>query len=653
MAADAGTEVIPQPSVNAAEDLPEYVVDRVPAVIARPADPTPSPVPIQQPVVVAPAPSPPTAPPEAPAAPPAAPSQPSAEQPVPPPMAQPVPAPSPAPAQPTPAPPPAPTTEQAALPPSIAGSPLTDADLANDIRAILSGGAPQASTAVPMSDPGRPVDTPNTQEIFDKIRASMAYANSYDLGTRDLRRFEEFERKGAAAVRAPAPAPAPPMTQTLSQLTIAPEVLSGVALVPGCAGAALTMTVAPERSVAMYDTGEHVLSAGDLYPDQLTVGSGAGVAFSYGQLVAMGDFYATVDDLKNADPAELSQLKALIIRNTAFYRKPIGGRTKDDPDDISHKAWNDATNKRYLALADDNYAHFSPPDVLGLTDHITTPTNRSEWEKYHERAITEMKALVAAHPNASVAPFGPLATNAFGDHFLTDAFASGHLVNKEVVINRFRRGFYQGTNTLTSAAEKFLAKLAAAAWARPAIRETFSPLELPTRDANKLWIKWNIDTENAFRKLLIQIAEREPSKVENLVAKTLHDHLNEVGVEVVNDNGDGPWKLKGDYYLGEPTLSIMRKAVQQSVDNILSPEILVSEADRGPLSISHHGAQIAKVWKYVPKPTAAGRAQVLKAIDSFTDLNSQKLLTAAADLLERQRKLIADELIERDFLAHE
>ncbi len=551
-----------------------------------------------------------------------------------------------------PAPTPTPAAEPA-LPASIAGSPLTDADLANDIRAILSGGAAQPAAAAPMSDPGRPIDSPNTQEIFDKIRASMAYANSYDLGTRDLRRFEQFERNAAAAARVPAPPPAPPMTESMSQPIIAPEVLSGVALVPGCAGAALTMALAPERSVAMYDTGEHVLSAGDLYPDQLTVGSGAGVAFSYGQLVSMGDFYATVDDLKNAAPAELSALKALITRNTAFYRKPVGGRPKDDPDDISHKQWNDATSKRYLKLADDNYAHFSPPDVLGLTDHITTPTNRSEWEKYHNRAIEEMKALVAAHPNASVAPFGPLATNAFGDHFLTDAFASGHLVNKEVVINRFRRGFYKGTSTLTSGAEKFLEKLAAAAWAYPTIRETFSPLELPTRDASKLFIQWNIDTENAFRKLLIQIAEREPTKVQNLVAKTLHDHLNQVGVEVVNDNGDGPWKLKGDYYLGEPTLTIMRKAVQQSVDNILSPEILVSEADRGPLSLAHHGAQIAKVWKFVPKPTAAGRAQVLKAIDSFTDLNSPTLLTAAAELLERQRKLIADELIERKFLAHE
>ncbi len=656
MTADAGTEVLPQPGIGAADELPEYVVDRVPAVITRPVDPAPSPPPLQPPAAMPPAAS---NPPETPSAPAEPPPPSSALPPLAPSPAQPMPAPSPTPAQPMPAPSPAPTQPmpvpptESALPASIAGSPLTDADLANDIRAILSGGAAQGATAVPMSDPGRPVDSPNTQEIFDKIRASMAYANSYDLGTHDLRRFEQFERNAAAASRVPAPPSAPPMTETMSQPVIAPEAISGVALVPGCAGAALTMALAPERSVAMYDTGEHVLSAGDLYPDQLTVGSGAGVAFSYGQLVAMGDFYDTVDDLKNAAPAELSQLKALITRNTAFYRKPLGSRPKDDPDDISHKQWNDATHKRYLALADDNYAHFSPPDVLGLTDHITRPTNRSEWEKYHNRAIEEMKALVAAHPNASVAPFGPLATNAFGDHFLTDAFASGHMVNKEVVINRFRRQFYQGTSTLTSAAKKFLEKLAAAAWARPTIRETFSRLELPTRDASKLFIQWNIDTENAFRKLLIQIAEREPTKVQNLVAKTLHDHLNEVGVEVVNDNGDGPWKLRGDYYLGEPTLSIMRKAVQQSVDNILSPEILVSEADRGPLSVAYHGAQIAKVRKYLPKPTAAGRAQVLKAIDLFTDLNSQTLLTAAADLLERQRKLIADELIERKFLAHE
>lgn len=671
MTVDAGTEVIPQPGVASAEGLPEYVVDRPPAVIARttapalppvqpagtggtPTAPSPpvaeaQPVPSPQPVPQKSVPPPPVSPPSS-SPPPPVPR--SAEQPEPP-SAAPAPGPSPAvePAA-SPQPPVSPPTPPAALPASIAGSPLTDADLANDIRAILSGGVSGAAAATPMSDPGRPSESENTQAIFDKIADSMKYSNSFNLGSYNLinpNRFEQFEKNAAARMQA-APQPRPRSAQPLAQWQIPAEALSGVTLAPGCAGAALTMALAPERSVPMYDTGEHVLSAGDLYPDQLTVGSGAGVAFSYGQLVAMGDFYATVDDLKNADPAELSQLKALIARNTAFYRKPIGSRPKNDPDNISHTKWNAATNKRYLALADDNYAHFSPPEVLGLTDHITRPTNRSEWEKYHERAITEMKALVAANPIASVAPFGPLATNAFGDHFLTDAFASGHLVNKEVVINRFRPGFYSGTNTLTPAAEAFLGRLAAAAWAYPEVRSTFSKLQLPSRDLDKLFVKWNIDTEKAFRKLLVQIAEREPSKVENLVAKTLHDHLNQVGVEVVNDNGDGPWTLKGDYYLDGHTMPILRKAVQQSVDNILSPEILVSEADRGPLSVSQHGPLLARVWTFVPKPTAAGRAQVLAAIDSFTDLNSKTLLDAAAELLNHQARVIADELIARNFL---
>lgn len=646
MTADVGTEVITQPGIAAAEDLPEYVVDRVPAVIPRPAE---SPAPPVQPAAATVAPTPSTAP--STATPPA-----SVEPPVAQPIPTPVPTSPPAPAQTPPVsqspPPPASDTPQTAIPASIAGSPLTDADLANDIRTILSGGAPGGSAAVPMSDPGRPSEAPNTQAIFDKIAQSMQYSNSFDLGTHQLvnpGRFEQFERN-AAAVLSTTPKPAGATEEAQPEPEIPPDAIAGVSLVSGCGGAALTMAVASERSVPMYDTGEHVLSAGDLYPDQLTVGSGAGVAFSYGQLIAMGDFYDTVDDLKNADPAELSKLKALIVRNTAFYRKPIGSRRKDDPDDISHKQWDDATNKRYLALADENFAHFSPPEVLGLTDYTTRPTNRSEWEKYHERAIMEMQTLVAANPNASVVPFGPLATNAFGDHFLTDAFASGHMVNKEVVINRFRSKFYQGTNTLTPAAEDFLSRLAAAAWAFPEVRSTFSKLELASRDFNKLFIKWNIDTENAFRKLLVQIAEREPSKVENLAAKTLHDYLNRTGIDVMNDNGDGPWLLRGDTFLDSPTLTIMRKAVQQSVDNILSPEILVSQADQGPLSMSHHGPLLARVWTFVPKPTAAGRAHALSALDTYTDLNSPALLQAAAELLKGQRKLIADELLERKFL---
>ena len=192
----------------------------------------------------------------------------------------------------------------------------------------------------------------------------------------------------------------------------------------------------------MYDTGEHVLAGGDLYPDQLRVGTGSGVPFSYGQILAMADLYDTVGDLRNASPAELTALKTLIERDTAYYERRGGSS-------VSNKEWNDATGERYLdARRRQLLALLAAVGARHEPNPTTKPDNKSTWERYHEQAIAEMRAIVAANPNASPSPFGPLTTNAFGDHFLTDAFAAGHLVNKELVLDRFRSTFYApGTNT--------------------------------------------------------------------------------------------------------------------------------------------------------------------------------------------------------------
>jgi len=501
-------------------------------------------------------------------------------------------------------------------------------------------------------DPGRPLpESKNEQAIFDKIAQSMEYANTFDLGQVDLlrRRFDHFDRQ-ADARRTPArgeplsaaqsvAAPAAGQAEQLWR-SLPPGSLAGLPVVDGCAPGSSTLST-PEHSVPMYDTGEHVLAGGDLYPDQLTVG---GVRFSYGQLMAMGDLYDDVKELTSAPAAELNALKALIVEDTRHYSGGGGSG-------VSNKRWNDATGKRYLALADENYTHFSPPSVLGMTDATARSDNKAEWVRYHEQAIAEMKALVAANPNADPAPFGPLTTNAFGDHFLTDAFAAGHLVNKEVVMDRVRAAFYSGGTTLSAAGKDFLTRLAAACWARKPVRDVFSPLE---QYDGVLGIKhFNFDTENMFHKLLEGIAEQAPSKVLNLPLKALHDHLNEVGVEVTNDAGDVPWRLKGDGHLKEsPTLAIMKRAVQQSVDNILSPEILVSE-DHGPLSLSSHPALVARVWKHVPRPTAAGRAEALAALTTYTDLGSAVLLNKAAEVIEGQAPFIAGELIDRKIVRHE
>lgn len=570
---------------------------------------------------------------------------------------------------------------------TVASSPLTPADLAADMQRILRSELPEPSQSAPQSVPaapqtvpaapqnvptppanGRPMpEAPNQQAIFDRIAQSMEHANSFDLGTVNLnlaRRFDEFERddgvrrQAVPTLSAPQTATAgplsaaagpPPATDTPTELPAASrllpdlpaERLDGVSLAGGCALGHLSATAGPERSRPMYDTGEHVLAGNNLYPDQLRAGSGSGVAFSYGQIIAMGDFYETVDDMLNAAPAELSQLKSLIEKSAAHYR---GGTA-----DVTSKQWNDATGGRYLTLADDNFTHFAPPSTLGMTESTSHPDHRSTWERYHERAIQAMRGLVADHPSSSVAPFGPLTINAFGDHFLTDAFASGHLVNKDVVMARVGAAFFSGSQ-LTRAGQGFLARLAHECWGRRKVRDTFSSLELVETIA---LIHWNIDTENAFRKLLVGIAEKKPTMVQNLAVKAVHDHLNSAGVEVTNDAGDG-WTLKGDIHLDDSeTLPIMQRAVQQSIDNILDPSILASQAAEGPLTPSGHPQLLAKVWKHVPQPTASGRRQVLDAITTYTDLSSSALLADAADLVTDASPLIAAELITKNILRHE
>ncbi len=462
MTADTGTEVLPQPGVVPAppEELTEYVVEREPVDLPQPAEPAPAPVPM-------PAAAPPTL--DVPVIP----------------GPEPLPAPEP---QPAAGPPPAATPAAAApaagqpvaLPASLASSPLTTDDLAADLRNILAGAPPSDPGPSPeqpsVPDPGRPLpDSKNEQAIFDKIAQSMQYSNSFDLGSVDLQnRFEQFDRQADARRAGPArtasvsTTPAAPTEDQAEAFwrSLPAGALSDVPLVDGCRTGVAALSVA-EHSVPMYDTGEHVLAGGDLYPDLLPVN---GVRFSYGQIMAMGDLYDDVRDLRNAPAAELNALKALIVEDTDHY-DGRGGAS------VSNQRWNDTTGKRYLELADVNYAHFSPPAVLGMTDATSQPDNKRAWEKYHEQAIAEMRAIVAANPNSSPAPYGPLTTNAFGDHFLTDAFAAGHLVNKEVVMDRVRSAFYSGGTTLSSAGSAFLGRLAAACWARKPVRDVFSPLE--------------------------------------------------------------------------------------------------------------------------------------------------------------------------------
>ena len=631
MSTDTGTEVLPQPGVSSApKDFTEYVVDREPLPTPTPPPPTlPPPAPV---------PTPPPAPAPTPSTPVNSPPAERMPSPTPPP-AEPMPAPTPPPANAMPAPAPAPE-----VPAALANSPLTNADLAADLQTILGGGTGSAEPAKPPEpapvDPGRPVDAPNTQKIFDAIAQSMEYSNSFNLGNFELdRRIDQFNRADDArrgAVTQPPPAQRPPaIAQTLTTPAETVHVRA-----PGqqviCGPLGLAMAVAPAHSTAMFDTGEHVLTADDVYVDQLRAGNDGSVLFSYGQFVAMADLFETVDDLRAADPGELRTLKDYIARNASYYRADPGRRNKAD--NISNEQWDKATNGRYLKLAEDNYAHFSPPSVLGATFTTTKPDNRSEWIRYHSRAAHEMRALLQANPSATQ-PTSAMTTNAFGDHFLTDAFAAGHLVNKEFVVDQFRRNFFTGAG-LNEAGKRFFAQVAKKSFHDKVARE-ISKLETSAQwEACFLGIcipfHPNINNADRFASVLQQAAEAEPDKIGNLAIKALHDYLNRTGVPVTNDAGD-TWTLFGDGHMDATTLAVMRRAVRQSIDNMLDPAILATPLDMVP--------PIERVFKHLPKPTPAGLAQVNQALATYTNPNASELIDAAADLIKDGIDTLVKELL--------
>ena len=239
-------------------------------------------------------------------------------------------------------------------------------------------------------------------------------------------------------------------------------------------------------------------------------------------------------------------------------------------------------------------------------------------------------ALDPANQNVSYIPVWPLVINAFGDHFLTDAFASGHLINKELMIAYFRANFFSGSS-LTSAGDDFFERVADEAWVSP-LSDKFSVLETVDTPvcAFGVCLPWhpNINSKSRFKSLLTAAVEAEPERIANFAVKALHDRLNRDGIEVINAAGDGPWTLYGDGHLDPTTLAIMRKAVQQSVDDINDPSILASNPNSGVL--------LDKVWSYVPRLTTTSGPILKDLVREYTDPNSRTLSTAAAEIIRSQ-----------------
>lgn len=582
-------------------------------------------------------------------------------------------------------------TESGAEAADASSGPLSESELLADMQRILSGQAswdPEAgrmTSAPPRRTPSDDAPAPpaalpmsNEHAFFDQLAASMEYANAYDLGTVELQqqKFDDFDRMASlqekvrsmpassVAFSMPASRTTPPpmarpvdpsvgsadFIRDLDAISVAHSVPVeyGVAEDPkgfwsdlpgwntACSPTSGSLCDDDDaHSRALFDTGEHVLAAGNLYPDALRVGAAPGVLFSYGQIVAMaGDLVSAPETLMSMPAADLLKLKSLIERSTKYYE----GKKTDKRLDVSNSEWDDATSGQYLVLADKNDDHFAP-HTLPLPFTVSNPhaNHKAAWEFFHKSAIEEAQRFYLANPSGNF-PEQALIRNAFADHFLTDAFSSGHLFNKEMVMGMFRRNFYLGTS-LNPGGERFFERMATKAFVGE-VAQKFSALETADYPVCVwgLCLKWhpNINSADRFASLLKAAATQQPEKIANLVVKALHDDLNKRGYMVSNAAGKS-WHLKGDGHMTAETKAIMQAAVKQSADNITDPAIRASG-----VNLADH---YAKVWKHTPQPTAASIKDIVRLINEYTITDSDRLVDAAAEILRSNVNTLIKELL--------
>lgn len=525
----------------------------------------------------------------------------------------------------------------------------SDEEFFKDLQDIISGNGKfnkdtrkvEPSRSAPPPPPAPNAD--NSQAIFDRIAQSMSYANAYDLGSVDLdNRFAEFDRMDDDRTK-PKPKPSkkatdgprPPVINTADFIEDMKDIAdqareSATKMAESAMPTSQAQSV--EYSRPFFDTGEHAQFGADNYVGALHVGPSPGVAFSYGQIIACGgDLFKSVEDMMKTSVADLTRIKSLVERSTRYYQ---GGKS-DKSLDVRNEEWDSATHGMYLKLAENNYEHFSanyffPSASFAKAVH-SKGNNKSAWQAHHRHALNEARKLMGDKKVSSndVVLEWPLIINAFGDHFLTDAFAAGHLVNKEEMIALFKDNFMNGSN-LKPEADTFFEQVAKEAFVGE-VAQKFSVLETANYPVC-FWgicIPWhpNINSASRFKSLLVEAVKQQPDRIANFALKAIHDRLNRDGVEVTNGYGIAPYKVFGDGRADKTTLDNVRKAVQQSIDNLY--DIAVSnDTDYNPY--------FEKVWKHVPVPTAASQAKIIQLAKEFTDPKSKSLIDAAAAIIRNE-----------------
>jgi hypothetical protein len=320
-----------------------------------------------------------------------------------------------------------------------------------------------------------------------------------------------------------------------------------------------------------YEGGEHMSVGNAGYGGRdLTVGD---VTLPAGAFTAlMGDFYRDWPALETEctnSPDTVYALYQVMIDEQAHRE----GMDRDGHDhDHEHIDSNGAFilanittggSSEFLDLAETNFNHFSEQneasaeifedlinenpayaaDIGVAADNCGQ--NVAEWAKQHIAACKKAYALGKAGDPSDVA----IAMAAGAGHYLSDAFASGHmrvpraemLADYTAAFDRRGRGAVDGFVDSVIPGSLPLSPFIPGG----ALLELVTPVELPAIDLTPV----RTGAKSAVYSDVKAVTDWIASKAAGFGAKVIHDHDNKNGVEVTNIGGDPSWSATGDHEL--------------------------------------------------------------------------------------------------------
>ncbi len=298
-----------------------------------------------------------------------------------------------------------------------------------------------------------------------------------------------------------------------------------------------------------------------------------------------------------------------------------------------------ATHDRYLTLAAQNRAHFAPPP--GETG-LVGANHKARWYEIHRQAL--FQAWFDGRFNNRAVSNTARTINAFGSHFLTDAFSAGHLINKPLVTQFARERWEAAPTTGLLFKENAFTKAVAA----KVLGDSRAGSQL--RGMELKLVDWGDVTVTRFSEFLWQFAKKDPDKFFNAFARTIHDHLDDAvkkpggGVEVTNERGDKPWRLSGDatLALSPETLRIANEAAQLADQNLKTAAAATSEPDYSGLS--------GQVWALTPRPTKVGAQMIDDAIKHIGNASDPDSIAAFSALATAEIDAGIKELVDAGYM---